>query len=58
MEKDSFTIAGYEVIDRKVKKAGSGGRVYVPVSWDGADVKVVRTSEPKAKITGDEEEEE
>ena len=41
-----FTINGYEVVDGDVKATGNGAHVYVPKRWRGADVKVVRTSEP------------
>ena len=41
-----FEIASHEVVDRDVKATGNGAHVYVPKRWRGADVKVVRTSEP------------
>jgi putative transposon-encoded protein len=43
---DQFTINGHEVVDGDVKATGNGAHVYVPKRWRGADVKVVRTSEP------------
>lgn len=56
VEKDSYTINGYEVLEREVKKVGSSGRVYVPVSWAGAMVKVIRTGEPTASDDAADEE--
>ncbi len=41
-----FTINGHEVVDGDVKATGNGAHVYVPKRWRGADVKVVRTSDP------------
>jgi putative transposon-encoded protein len=43
---DQFTINGHEVVDGDVKATGNGAHVYVPKRWRGADVKVVRTSDP------------
>ncbi len=39
-------IEGHEVIDGEVKPTGNGAHVLVPKDWRGADVKIVRTSEP------------
>jgi putative transposon-encoded protein len=39
-------IEGHEVIDGEVKATGNGAHVFVPKDWRGADVKIVRTSEP------------
>ncbi|SMP31453.1 DUF2080 family transposase-associated protein [Halobellus salinus] len=41
-----FKIDGEEVLDGKVKPFGNSAHVTVPKRWRGADVKVVRTSEP------------
>ena len=43
---DSFEIEGEEVLDGEVKPFGNSAHVTVPKRWRGADVKVVRTSEP------------
>ena len=43
---EQFTINGHEVVDGDVKATGNGAHVYVPKRWRGADVKVVRTSDP------------
>jgi len=43
---EQFTINGHEVVDGDVKATGNGAHVYVPKRWRGADVKIVRTSEP------------
>jgi putative transposon-encoded protein len=43
---NSFEIYGEEVIDGEVKPFGNSAHVTVPKRWRGADVKVVRTSEP------------
>jgi len=38
-------MAGYEIVQKKVKPAGTSGRIYVPNSWVGKLVKVVRLEE-------------
>lgn len=43
---DSFEINGYEVVEGEVKPTGNGAHVLVPKGWRGADVKIVRTSDP------------
>lgn len=43
---DEHRIEGHEVVDGKVKPSGNGAHVYVPREWVGADVKIVRTTEP------------
>lgn len=43
---DRFEIEGHEVHDGEAKPTGNGAYVLVPKRWLGADVKVVRVSEP------------
>jgi putative transposon-encoded protein len=43
---DRYEIEGHEVIEGEVKATGNGAHVFVPKDWRGADVKIVRTSEP------------
>jgi len=43
---DRHKIEGHEVIEGEVKPTGNGAHVLVPKDWRGADVKIVRTSEP------------
>lgn len=43
---DRHEIEGYEVLDRDVRPVGNGAHVLVPKRWIGADVKVVRVSDP------------
>ena len=43
---DRYEIEGHEVIGGEVKATGNGAHVLVPKRWRGADVKIVRTSEP------------
>jgi putative transposon-encoded protein len=40
--KDSYNIRGYEVIEKTVTSAGTSGKIYLPVTWIGKRVKVVR----------------
>lgn len=40
--KDSFEIHGYEVIEKIVTNAGTSGKIYLPISWIGKRVKIVR----------------
>ncbi|MFO7926706.1 DUF2080 family transposase-associated protein [Natronomonas sp.] len=41
-----FEIEGEEVLDGTAKPSGNSAHVIVPKRWRGADVKVVRVSEP------------
>ncbi len=41
-----FEIDGEEVLDGEVKPFGNSAHVTVPKRWRGAEVKVVRTTEP------------
>jgi putative transposon-encoded protein len=43
---DGFEIEGEEVLDGTAKPSGNSAHVIVPKGWRGADVKVVRISEP------------
>ena len=42
---DTYSIKGHEVLEKKVSKHGTGGHLYLPASWVGEIVKVVRTTE-------------
>ena len=39
---DEYKIKGYEIIRKEVKQSGSSGMVYLPKSWIGEQVAVVR----------------
>jgi putative transposon-encoded protein len=41
-----FEIDGEELLDGEVKEFGNSAHVTVPKRWRGADLKVVRISEP------------
>jgi putative transposon-encoded protein len=43
---DRHEIEGHEVIEGEVKPTGNGAHVLVPKDWRGADVKIVRATEP------------
>jgi putative transposon-encoded protein len=44
---DRYEIEGEEIVQRTVKPFGSGGaHVTAPKAWLGADVKLVRISDP------------
>ncbi|MCL9814874.1 DUF2080 family transposase-associated protein [Natranaeroarchaeum aerophilus] len=43
---DRYEIEGHEVLEGDVKATGNGAHILVPKDWRGADVKIVRTSEP------------
>ena len=45
---DRFEIEGEEVLDGTAKPSGNSAHVIVPKRWRGADVKVVRVSEPNS----------
>ena len=38
----SFHFEGYELLEKIVKKSGTSGRVYLPSSWVGKKIKIVR----------------
>ena len=40
--KTKFGVFGKEMIEKKVKKSGSSGRVYLPSNWVGKHVKIIR----------------
>ncbi len=43
---DKHEIEGEEVLEGTAKPSGNSAHVIVPKRWRGAEVKVVRTSEP------------
>ena len=45
---DRFEIGGEEVLDGTAKPSGNSAHVIVPKRWRGADVKVVRVSDPES----------
>jgi hypothetical protein len=38
-----FRVYGIELIEKVVKSSGNSGRIYVPPSWVGKHVKIIRT---------------
>jgi len=44
-EKDLFQVWGYELIIKRVTDAKSTGKVYLPKSWIGKRVKIIRIDE-------------
>ncbi len=38
----SLHLEGYEAVEKVVKQSGNSGRVYLPISWVGSVVKIVR----------------
>ena len=42
----TFELKGKEIIDREAKEFGGSAHVTVPKDWRGADVKVIRVSNP------------
>ncbi|WIV66123.1 DUF2080 family transposase-associated protein [Natrialbaceae archaeon AArc-T1-2] len=44
---DRFEIHGHEVVEGDVTRVGNGAHVLVPKDWLGAEVKVVRTTDPQ-----------
>ncbi|AEN05898.1 DUF2080 family transposase-associated protein [Halolamina sp.] len=43
---DRHELEGHEFIAETAKATGNGAHVLVPKDWRGADVKIVRTSDP------------
>lgn len=37
-----FEVYGEEIIEKKVRKSGNSGRIYLPPEWVGRHVKIVR----------------
>jgi putative transposon-encoded protein len=48
----SVQFEGYEVLEKIVKSSGNSGRVYLPTSWIGTKVKIVRVT-PKSNPSSD-----
>jgi hypothetical protein len=46
----TYTIEGYEQIEKAVIAQGSTGRIYLPMSWVGCQVAVVRLGEKRAPV--------
>lgn len=44
-----FKVIGFEMLDREVKQSGNTGRVYLPKSWIGKRVKIIRASRLEKK---------
>ncbi len=44
-----FKVLGYEMLEREVKQSGNTGRVYLPKSWVGTRVKIMRVSQLEQK---------
>jgi len=42
-------VLGYEMLEREVKQSGNTGRVYLPKSWIGTRVKIMRVSQLERK---------
>lgn len=40
--KAKFETFGEEMIEKKVKRSGNSGRVYLPPEWVGKHVKIIR----------------
>lgn len=40
--KVKFEVYGEEMIDKKVKRSGASGRVYLPPDWVDCHVKIIR----------------
>lgn len=38
----SFQFEGFELIEKTVKQSGNSGRVYLPNTWIGSKVKIIR----------------
>lgn len=37
-----FEVFGEEIIEKKVKRSGNSGRIYLPPEWVGHQVKIIR----------------
>ncbi len=41
-EKVKFEVYGEEMVDKKVRRSGASGRVYLPPDWVNRHVKIIR----------------
>ncbi|MFH1637294.1 MAG: DUF2080 family transposase-associated protein [Candidatus Woesearchaeota archaeon] len=42
MKKETkIQLTGFEMLEKKVKKSGNSGRVYVPIDWVNKNVKII-----------------
>ncbi len=41
-QRSKFEVFGEEMLEKEVKKSGNSGRVYLPPSWIGKRVKIIR----------------
>jgi putative transposon-encoded protein len=41
--RNRIVIHGHEMFEKEVKKSGNSGRIYLPPSWIGKRVKIIRT---------------
>ena len=41
MKQTKIQLSGYEMLEKKVRKSGNSGRVYVPIEWVGKKVKII-----------------
>ena len=48
---ERWEIKGHKVIDGTAEATGNGVHVLVPKDWRGADVKVVRPTDPTSNTT-------
>lgn len=37
-----FEVMGVEVVSKQVKQSGNSGRIYLPPTWVGKKVKIIR----------------
>lgn len=44
-----MVIYGKESLSREVRRTGASGRVYLPCSWVGKKIKIIRLNEEEAK---------
>jgi putative transposon-encoded protein len=42
IRQSKFEVYGEEMLEKEVKKSGNSGRVYLPPSWIGKRVKIIR----------------
>ncbi len=41
-QRSKFEVWGEEMIEKEVRQSGNSGRVYLPPSWIGSHVKIIR----------------
>lgn len=48
-------VLGFEMLEREVKQSGNSGRVYLPKSWIGTRVRIIRISKVEKQFNDEQD---